>query len=411
MKTIGTILLIAASTLVSILLVEIGFRAYLLVNDPERFESNVEIPKFYGVYDQSLWEFHEQYGYVYPPKRQVNLTSVSNGIVVGCSLLDYVNENGNIGQSGLKHADPDHTIAVFGDSWTAFYVEGKTWPIFLQDALERRTGKKINVINYGRDGYGIVQMFDLAADKIGEANPDLALFAFITDDIDRDRFWRTEANIDGEDRILTTIEPKAVPSLDLSTDTMLLHKGATREWCLETEGSRDEIVEEFEDKYVRLLAHANSESGPPPDIFTLRNSYIYNRIVHHDPTYFARKQFRPSQNPRLKQWSYRDIPGFTDALETVKGYGVNWRLVHLAFYPEVRAGREYELFTQRAELLASLESLAGHQALGTLAHVDLPVENPERMNMTEENFHPSLWGMEFYGEAVAEMVIRHGLLN
>ena len=411
MKSIGTIALILFSTILSLLLVEVGFRAYLFSADPERFESNAEVPEFYGVYDRSLWEYDADFGYRYPPERLVNLTSISNGVVAGCSLLDYINENGNIGISGQKHANPDYTIAVFGDSWTAFIIEGKTWPIFLQDTLEARTGKKINVINYGRDGYSVVQMFDLAQVKIPESKPDLALFAFITDDIDRDRFWRTEVEIDGEARVLTTTERNPEPSLERSTDTFLLHSDATREWCLQTEGRRDAVVEAIEDKYLDLLAHANSADGPPPDLFTIEHSYLYNRFVHRDPTYFARQQFRPSQNPRLKQWSYRDIPGFAEAMASVNATGVPWRLVHLAFYPEVKAQKEYELSTQRAELLASLEAMAGHQAFRTLDYVELPVDRPERMNVTPTNFHPSLWGMEFYGNAVAEMIIQNGLLE
>ena len=191
-----------------------------------------------------------------------------------------------------------------------------------------------------------------------------------------------------------------------------MHADATREWCLRTEGKRDNVIEDIEEKYLRLLAHANRENGPPPDLYTLEHSYIYNRTVHKDPTFFARRQFRTSQNPRLKQWSYRDVPEFEEKVQAVNETGVDWKLVHLAFYPEVRAQKEYdEASTQRAELLASLEVIAGHEALRTLEYVDLPVEQPERMNVTETNYHPSLWGMEFYGEAVAEMIIRNGLLK
>jgi len=74
---------------------------------------------------------------------------------------------------------------VFGDSWAAFQQENRNWPLFLQDVLEARLGKKVHVVNFGRDGYGILQMFDLAATKIVEWKPDLVLFTFITDDLSR----------------------------------------------------------------------------------------------------------------------------------------------------------------------------------------------------------------------------------
>jgi len=63
--------------------------------------------------------------------------------------------------------------------------------------------------------------------------------------------------------------------------------------------------------------------------------------------------------------------GLIRALERIKTTGVPWFPFHLAFYPELKAGKEYILDAyQRA----------------------LPVPDPERMNMGPENFHPSLLG-------------------
>ena len=410
MRALTSFALIALSSAISLFLLEVAFRGYLYLDDPDQFRSKVEIGDI-GVYQQSLWEFDKDHGYRYPPNRIVELTSIKNGKVASCNILEQINENGNVGPSGFRHDVPDHTIAVFGDSWTAFFQNGKTWPVFLQDALERRTGKKINVINYGRDGYSILQMFDLAVDKLDSPKPDLVLFAFITDDIDRARFWRTQVRIKGQDRVLTTTVPSATPPLSKSTDTVLVHAAATREWCLRTMGKRDAVVEDIENKHRAILEHAHSNENNVPDILTIRNTFIFNRIVHSDATYFAKRVYRPSSNPRLAERSYEKFPRFVSNLAQVERSGIEWRLLHLAFYPEVKAQTEYLLTPQRSELLKSLTDLAGHEPLRTLDYIDLPVENPERMNVTETNFHPSLWGMELYGKAVAEMIIRNGLLE
>ena len=139
--------IVVGSTMLALIIVEGLMRTYVYVENPEIFEDTSQLPNFFGLYDRSLWVFDERHGYSYPPKRKVHLTSISDGKVAGCSLLDYVNSDGNIGDPLNNHADPDHTIAVFGDSWTAFYVDGKTWPAFLKEKLEDETGKKINVHN------------------------------------------------------------------------------------------------------------------------------------------------------------------------------------------------------------------------------------------------------------------------
>ena len=410
LRAVGLVAVVLVSGLFGVLLTEIGFRAYLYVGDPDRFRSRVELPRSYGLYDRSLWRFSREYGFVYPPGIPVHLTMIADGKVSSCDPVDYVNKNGNIGSPLATHEDPDFTVAVFGDSWTAFYQQGKTWPHFLKAALERRLGKKVNVHNFGRDGYGVIQMFTLARDKIREVKPDLALFAFITDDLDRAPFWRTEMEVDGELRVLTTLDPVEHPSLERSADTMLLHPGATAEWCRAMIGKRDRIVEEIEDKYRRLLAYANSEAGPPPDILTLKHSYFYNRVVHKDATHFARRNYRGSQLPRIRQWSYREVPGFGALVADIDSQKVPWRLVHLAYYPEVKAGREYILTTQQAELLSTLEAMAGNDALHTLEFVKEPLAEPERINVAPTNFHPSVFGMEFYGDTVANMIIEQNLL-
>ena len=54
--------------------------------------------------------------------------------------------------------------------------------------LEDETGKKINVYNFGRDGTGLIHMFRMIEEKLPELQPDLAIVAFISDDLDRAMF-------------------------------------------------------------------------------------------------------------------------------------------------------------------------------------------------------------------------------
>lgn len=407
MKKGFTVLTVFVSALIGLAILEGSYRAYVVFADPARFEKRGDAPSFYGVYNQSLWEFDVAHGFRYPPGRIVNQTLIDDGRVVGCEILDIINENGNIGITGLRHTEPDFTIAVFGDSFTAFSLDGLTWPIFLQEALERRTGFKVNVINYGRDGYGVLQMLRLAIDKINEQSPDLALVAFISDDIDRAPIWRSEVRIEGRDRVLTSMEPTPSPSLGQATDTFVLHPKATAGWCKETKGRRDSVVEEIEGIRQDILSRG-SETRPSP--FTLKHSYIYNRLISGNPTHFTRRLMSPSQNPRLNVNSFSQLTEAMKLFKSIKMLDSPLQLVHLAFFPEVDSGREYILNPRQEQLLASLMSALDQAPLETLDYVKMPVEGAARMNASPSDFHPSIWGMKFYANAVANMILQNNLL-
>jgi len=51
----------------------------------------------------------------------------------------------------------------------------------------------------------------------------------------------------------------------------------------------------------------------------------------------------------------------------------------------------------------------GQSVLRTTDYVELPVPAPERLNASAEDFHPSLWGMEFYANAVADALVKERL--
>ena len=86
-------------------------------------------------------------------------------------------------------------------------------------------------------------------------------------------------------------------------------------------------------------------------------------------------------------------------------------IVHLPYFPELKKGREYLLQAQQANLLQSLERLTGRRVMGLKDVMPLPVDGLERMNISKNNFHPSLFGMQLYGAGVAEAVIRERLVR
>jgi len=134
----------------------------------------------------------------------------------------------------------------------------------------------------------------------------------------------------------------------------------------------DAVLERLIRKHERLLEHSNPSARVAPDVLTLRHSYLYNRIVgDHDPFAFQRKPstVSVSVNPRVQFQSYAEDPRFMRALDRVKKAGVPWQLFHLAFYPEIKAGKEYILGPEENSLLDSLQTLTGKQALRTTDYI------------------------------------------
>ena len=270
----------------------------------------------------------------------------------------------------------------------------------------------MRVVNFGRDGYSLLQMFDLAAVKVPEWKPDLVIVAFITDDLDRARFWRTAIDVAGEERVLTTIDPTPNPRLDRAADTFILDRNATFDWCnrMRQSGARDSIVEEIEARYRHALPAAQPAGlSNRPSLFTLRHAYLYDRIRYGDAFHSIRTRFGPSQNPRLAYDDYRVDGRLAEAIRLLAASHIPYVIVHLPYYPELMKGREYVLQPQQSNLLKSLEQVTEHHVIGLRDLMRLPKDRLDTMNQSATNFHPSLFGMRLYGAGVAEALIRRGL--
>jgi GDSL-like lipase/acylhydrolase family protein len=413
------VLLVVLGCLAGVVLGETGYRSYLYFAYPPMFRPPDPGPPVgpYHLYNVSHWEFDERFGYVYPAGRIIDQTKIENGLVSRCGRQDVINQYGNIGPIVGDYHRAALKILVFGDSWSAFHHKGRTWPLVLQETLESRLGLTVHVVNFGRDGYGVLQMFDLAAVKIAEWKPDLVVMAFISDDLDRARFWRTVVGQGDDMRVLTTVEPVRHPDLRRAADTFMLMPSATYEWCrrMAQTGERDAVLERIIRKRRVLMEHNKPSASRVADVLSVRDSFLYNRLVRGDAFAFLRGRIpsgiNQSANPRVPYRSYAGDPGFVRSLEQVKATGVPWVLFHLAFYPEIKAQTEYILEPQAQALLESLQTISGKTVLRTTDYVPMPVPQPERMNAGPDNLHPSLWAMEFYANAVAEGLVQNGLVR
>jgi hypothetical protein len=405
-------LLMLLGVLLGLMLAEAGYRVYLSRTYPDRFT----LPHrgdYFAAYNVSHWEFDPDFGYVYPAGRVIDHVGVRNGVVESCDRIRAINGQGNIGPAVEDYSEADLKVLVFGDSYTAFHQadeQGRdtTWPSALQERLEARLGRRVRIVNFGRDGYGVLQMFDLAAAKIPEWKPDVAVIAFITDDLARARFWRAVVGRGDAMRVLTTTEATPTPDPIRSADTYLLLPSATSEWCVRMRGvqRRDGVLRSLIRKHRQVVANNGGEALLIADAFTLRHSYIYHKLADGNVFAFLWRRLPPATNPRLPTGSFANDGRLQAAIERINHLGIPYMLFHLATAEEIGAGREYVLDRQQASLLESLRTVTGRPIVRLTDYVRLPVAKPQRIGSAENDSHPSLWGMRFYAEAVGEAVMR-----
>jgi hypothetical protein len=383
---------------------EIAYRLYLVQRISGSKESEITDDALnYSAVDDVLTEFNLEVGYSYVANKSNTGVLVHNGYPVMCTQAT-INELGNTNRIKGNYEDATLKILVFGDSFTAnTNLNGITWPDLLQDELEASLHQDVNVINFGRGAYGILQMFDLARIKIEEFKPDLVIFAFITSDLVRARFWRTVNFINGEKRDFVMTEPSEEADLKTSVDSTMVNSMITREWCenmLVASDKDDALLKALNEEFIQR----RREHYDPVEFNSLSTSFIFNRIVHNDPF----RGFLPSLIPRFSENSYAGDSRFIENVNYINQSNIPYYIIHLPTYEDLKAG-EYELGEQEQSLFESFQEVTGKQIINFIdyasSHDSTNLEDPEKLFMSPYDRHPSLQGIRFYAEVVSEILI------
>lgn len=395
--------LVFVSVLISFVLLEGGYRSYLYLKDPKLFVQEARRPRSLSFISRTLWEFDEEFGYRYRRDSPLVTGSLLDGQVVQCSQLGP-NELGGMGTKTVWRDDAELRILVFGDSFTATSERGRTWTDYLQDELTSHVGKSVDVINLGMDGIGVLQMFDVASRKVPQLKPDLAIFAFITDDLTRARIWRTTIEVDGRSRVFTTTQPQRNPDLRHAVDRALIGPKVTLEWCNRSprpHRDSDPIVRDLEQRYRLAVAIG----GAREDLFALDRSLVLKRIRWRFGGCLTQ---HTRQNPRHELVRFFDDERMLRNVALLRDTSTPLLLFHFATRTELRSGEEYRGGDGRCRsLLASLETLTGSRVLESREHLEeLPVDRIDAMAVSSTDDHPSGYGMQMYAKAVAKAVMR-----
>jgi hypothetical protein len=391
---------------------EIAYRIFLYVTFPNQFRFQQQQEKIIVLYDNAQWEYEPRFGYTYPHVK-IRTIGIRNGLVTGCLEDTFANNQGDIGLSVPDFAKAKHRILIFGDSFTASMVEGETWPHLLANNLNKAFGatdaNEVRVRNLARDGYGILQMFDLAAVKIPELKPTLVVFAFTSQSISRDRAWRVKVGEGDDVRMLATIENSANPHFRNSTDIVILVPAATKKWCQEMVSKSPE-AQRKDPLLIKALAktsYIRQENGKllKANIWDMTSSYIYHFAVHQNPFFGQQHRELSPANPVVKYANFKNDSQFLQSLAKIQAQGIPFVLVHLPLGVSIRDHQEFLLNEQGQSLKNSLEEVTKHTVLPLRPYLGIKDEAAMKLCMKSDDCHPSRFAIHMYAKSIAQILL------
>ncbi len=384
---------VLASTLISLLAVEVGYRFYLR----HKLAVLEDAPSFLAA-NASIYRYHEDFGYEYIPGARMASAVLREGKVRTCQV-GWVNREGNIGIHDRPWKASQYRVLVVGDSFTAnpTTMNGPvTWTDFFPEALGSVSGKTAAVKNFARDGFGVPQMLRMAAAQAARLKPDLVLVVFITEDLTRARTWRGTTRSRGAERLVISTEPGQPPDMELAADMYVLYPELPTNLCGVAKPEQDRVEAELMARFERIR-----RDNLAADLLSLSTSYLYNRLRYQDPFHDA---YKPSRNPQIEYFDYEEDPAVLRDVERLKGLGIPVLLVHIPDRLEIHR-RQYEFSRRDRSLVRSLERLMGAETLEPLPLCP-PPEHVEGCFFPYDE-HPNHLGARFYAQLIARAVREH----
>lgn len=395
------ITLILISMCVALIAGEVLYRLKLhFVNNAFEAKSEFRAGSFvYGLYD-------EKHGVRYVPSKKFTLFNIKNGQVTWCpDAISISNKDGINGKTTIaEYEQADIKILAFGDSWTHWNQGGYTWPDFLEDFLSEKLNKNVKVLNFGRGGYGILQMFDLAADKVLELDPDLMLIAFFTGDLKRNRWWTKVRVIGGYERPLLS-PSKSNFSLSIASDEYLVNPKVNLDWCQEMLGkdTQDPILSQVIEQYTTIKQTIDEKRGKNL-IHSMDKSYLFYKIA----TGSAFGNRRPLL-PKVTFKDFREDEQMMENVARIKETNTPFVMFHLPFRKEILNSKVNMPGIYEA-LLKSLEVVTGKNVVFLHEEIDKS-SLPKKMDLMPHDGHPNFEALELYGKTISNYLVENGFVQ
>ncbi len=293
----------------------------------------------------------------------------------------------------------------------------------MMDDLSERLGKSVSVVNFSRDGTGVLSYIDAAAAKVEELNPDAVILLANTVSLNYRRHWRVVLpDGDGFNRLWFLLDPIEHPTdLNLSRmvpQTPFVYDRITDPWCRRLAAAKDRGDSQalVDDPLIKAMVAehgriADRIATPQVTVDFWRHdvSFVFNVLSSGDPfkgvpIFGEQPVYSPMTFDR-----YEEDPQFVAAMDRLKARKIPIIPVHLATLPEVQSnGGEFELAGNRASLIADLERALGMRFVNLYRYYpDEYGPSPQRLFKSNVDFHPSPLGVDIMAAALERMLLEH----
>ena len=390
-EKLARVLLVVISCIVGFVICEIGYRFVLNRDEEARWQPS----NSFTVYSDSVWEFDAATGYTYRPNSRVTIAYLQDGIPRRCDTFE-TDGNGDPGAgAGLARAE-DAKFIVIGDSFTAKVQKGETWPDLLARSMQTP------ILNKAHDGYGVLQMFDEAAQLVRLGyHPSAFLISFTGPALSLARFWRMTRVTNGVTEVFTS----ATPSLDVQPEshvrTTFVDKRATQSWCeaAAASGKADQTARDLVQAFDATRRADEAFFGHRLRLFSVTDCYLCNLLFYGGP---LRSVTPISVNPSLTLTRFDEDDQFVRAVSQIRASGIPIWLVYLPYAPELSRGSKL-VTAQQYSLLENLKTHADR-------FIDLTPLWPMGdgmvpLTMLPVDMHPSYAGLEYYADTLHRALI------
>ena len=400
-----------------VVLNEVVYRVWLyfiagVPGEWEAFPENAR-PVRFAVLDQESDVYESSRGYDLVPNERFVRIVVNEGEVVEAHS-GTTDRNGNVGFTDVDSDVGALNVLVLGDSYTNFLCngsiadgnEGVEWPYFLKNELSKRGYQNVRILNYARSGHGVLQMADTAVSLL-QLKPDIVVFAFITRDLNRFRYWHIKRTVAGTERYLRIQTPDIHAPLSICNDHYLVDKRINLDWAKDRMQRRDkdDLLQQLITRYRRLRRRASSRAI---DLLSLRHLYSWDRIFFTSP-FINRRTTRRTAWKKLDMKSFAEDSQFVSAIKQIQSSGAKLMFVHVPTQEDLVTGTVKFGSTNEPKLLRSLPEVSGEPILflGSVITQQLKLDPSLAMRKYARHpldSHPSTWAQKLLGLAFAEMI-------
>jgi len=391
--------LVVFSTLIALLLCELLYRSYVVIATKKKIYEPSSSITFY--HDKTNL-FDRKNGFSYNPDTQEYVVQIEGNKATFCGLAFYINPFGTFEKNtDFKNVQSDakktgSRILVFGASFTTIPHEGETWVSIFSKKFKEKIDPNVQVLNFGRDGYGIAQMLILAANTFPKWNPDIILIAFTSANLSDDRFWRNSFEVDGRGYTYVAVDPNDNEASVDSKISLFFDNRITKQWCekVMNNGGEDPQIKDMVEFYEKARKAELYKTAPD---FFAPQSYLYNRIVHGEiiPHHYDKSV----HNIRL-----RDDPEALAAIKKLNDSKIPYYFVHFPLLPEMKKDVRWELTIANQVLVKDLIEAADQKQILFLSdYMHLSKDQLERFPVNDQDGHPSKDGIIYIADGMLNL--------